>query len=163
MTVRYWFSHAYKLNFLGIPKTGSTSIRKALQIHPENDWHKPPLRYDYPTFTVLRDPLSRVISGYKEAKRRGTLHTMADFTYCLDKIKSEGFFDEHLEPMHSYFIPCDNVLIYEKGLDKEVNKIAAVNLTIENSSGYDIEVTKKEAETVENIYYLDYKLYNNYL
>lgn len=105
MMIRYWVSDEHRVNFLGVPKCGTSTVRKLLSMDPKRDWQEAP-EPGYPVFAVLRHPLPRVRSGWQEARRRG--QTRAEtFGAFLDEVEQRGFFDEHIEPMARYVLDPD--------------------------------------------------------
>jgi len=100
--IRYWNSQQYQVSFLGIPKTGSSTVRKILGIDTESEWSLQP-EYSQ-VFTVLREPTERIKSGYQECKRRRTLRPGTTcFGSFVKSIEQCDFFDEHIRPMSYYF------------------------------------------------------------
>lgn len=99
----YYNSHKYKLSYIPIPKNGSTSIQNALG-SSESEKTIEPL---YSSFVVVREPMSRFISGCNELNKRGIFKGTPQ--ELLDKIQSDGFFDPHIRPQTSYFDLVDNV------------------------------------------------------
>jgi len=163
---RYWFSRKYEINFLGIPKTGVTSICAMLDIDIDKDWGKSPVK-NYNTFTVLREPIDRAVSAYYETLRRGTLSRGATIDDYITKINHCGFFDNHCEPMVNYFKDCEYVLIFEKGLTNQLNKLIPVNLVrhAENVTPQDKKIILNNEQRIrlEKIYARDIELYNYFL
>lgn len=162
MIVRYWNSEKYKISFLGIPKTGSSTVRAALGINPEKDWAlKPAFKK---TFTILREPVKRLASSFKECQRRGTLRPGYEqtFTGFMFSVKDHGFFDEHAAPMSLYFKPVERVFLLEnlgevwEWLDIEPKK----NFNV--SPPYEVELNEDARAIIYEIYGRDFLLYNNF-
>ena len=100
--VRLWESKKHQVYYLGIPKTASSSVRAMLEIDTENDWLYDDAQYvpNWPVFTTMRDPLKRFLSGYLEAKRRGT--AAENILQELKRIENGHWSDEHLYPQTYY-------------------------------------------------------------
>lgn len=67
-----WSSDEYKIIYLGVPKTASTSIRAYLK-NTNNilNLNKiPEDKINYKIFTIIREPLQRFVSGILETFRR---------------------------------------------------------------------------------------------
>ncbi len=65
-----YISKKYNLIFIPIPKNGSTTIRKIKDLSFEQDtiekYRSDISKGAYNVFTVIRDPLDRLVSGYIE-------------------------------------------------------------------------------------------------
>lgn len=155
--VRYWNSEEHKISFLGIPKTGSTSIRTALGIDVEKDWTVQP---KYATFTVLRNPIDRIKSGYMECKRRGTVKLDVSFSDFLKSLGS-GFFDNHTDPQAFYFRPVDRVWLFED-LDSLFSFFGVERKHENKSKPYEINETLEDLAIIYNLYGRDFILYEYY-
>lgn len=99
----YYNSDKHKLSYLLIPKCASTSIQKALQ---SSETNKTPIP-KYTSFTVIREPLSRFYSAYRELTKRELFKGSAQD--LLDTIQSNGFFDAHILPMTNYIHNVDKI------------------------------------------------------
>lgn len=155
--VRYWNSEKHKISYLGIPKTGSTSVRAALSIDVDRDWSVEP---KFATFTVLRHPTDRIKSAYMECKRRGTIKPGLSFTDFLKSLHG-GFFDSHTEPQSHYFRPVDRVWLF-CDLDKLFVHFKVAPKRENISEPYRIDPTDEDMGYIYSIYGRDFILYQFY-
>lgn len=125
----YYNSDKLKLSYLLIPKCGSTSIQRALQSSETNKTKHP----KYPSFTVIREPLSRFFSAYHELIKRNIFKGTPQ--ELLDKIQTDGFFDAHLRPQSYYMLPAD----YIYTIDNIPFKIPHLNKGTDHSYPLDLE------------------------
>lgn len=102
---KYYNSHKQQVSYLLIPKCGSTSIQHMLDSEESTATQKPL----YTSFTVLRFPKERFISGYWELRKRNRFLGTPD--ELLEEINTIGFFDPHIKPQSEYFEPVDKVFI----------------------------------------------------
>lgn len=165
--IRSWFSHQYRLNFFGIPKTGSTTVRDLMQIRPQ-DWRELPSDElpDYLTFTVLRDPVARAVSSYWETMRRGTFK--GDFDQFLTRLEYFGTFDNHCLPQTWYLeqakelgtVP-DVYLICNRNLVARLGALCGTEFKpiYSNKSTGTIEPTKMHVRQIKALYKKDFSLY----
>jgi len=137
-----WFSEEYRIIYLGIPKTASTSMRHTFKIDKNGMklYNIPEDKKDYKVFTVIRNPLNRFVSGMFESFKRGetpanlkALFTVGDtiemVTSYLDILEGEGFIETHTTPQ-SFFMHdeggkefnFDRILIFENVVE-EFNKM----------------------------------------
>ena len=110
-----------KVIFLPIPKNASTSLRNMDDFESRKanimSFRKEIAEQEYRAFAIIRDPLSRFISGYVEVCKRASqdsphiltksfywMNGKNRFIKFLDEIE-EGWFDAHLFPQQ-YFL-CD--------------------------------------------------------
>ena len=100
---RTWFDPAgrdRRVAFVGVPKCGLTSTVARLQLDIDHDWMITGERDlpGYKYFSIVRNPLDRFISGWLEARRRGTTEHSA--AALLESIAVRGFdqVDEHVWP-----------------------------------------------------------------
>lgn len=162
MIVRYWNSHQYKVSFLGIPKTGSSTVRATLGINPERDWSLKP-RYKK-TFTVIREPVERLASAFQEVLRRGTFRQGYErkFSAFIFSLRDHGFYDEHAAPMSLYFQPVERVFLLENLTDVwqwlSIEKEVKANI----SPPYNVELNDEARAEIYDLYGRDFMLYNNY-
>ena len=102
-----YISHEYKLIFIPIPKNGSTSIRKLEQFNFKQDSiFKYINQIDngkYHVFTILRDPITRFLSGYIEANLRGYNNTHKKYVWIKNQKLRFYTFIEELE--NEIFVP----------------------------------------------------------
>ncbi len=115
-----YISETYKIIFIPIPKNASTSVRSIgnLEFRQGNflAYKTRIANGEYKTFAILREPISRFVSGYIEVCKRATGDSTAilkrDFYWIknphkrfilfLDELESE-WFDAHMFPQH-YFL-----------------------------------------------------------
>jgi hypothetical protein len=182
----YWFSDRYKLCFFGIPKNASTSIRYFLNIKPNVGYYDTDGKdvTDYKKFTVIRNPLTRIISSYNEIlKMRYDTEESNEITKSLpfyriqDKQQrfeqfivdiKDNLYDIHLTPQIDYIrnVPIDFYLRFEQ-LQKDmerylglVNKMFVLNST-EKNIYEDINITKDIEQQIIEIYKEDFELYED--
>lgn len=162
--IRIWHSHKHKINFLGIPKCGVTTVCKTLDINIDHDWNIRP-DFGHKCFTVLRHPVERLASGWQETLRRGTCSEQT-FSGFVRKIEKDGFFDEHILPMSHYFIKewVDHVLILEADFGDNLRKLVKFDKIIEGNASpiYGYSISRSALKTIHRIYKEDYKLYGQY-
>ena len=101
--------------------------------------HKDSIKYDY-SFTIVRDPLDRLISEYfgqlRESDELSRMFTSKDFTYWVESVlkfheKNPVYFDNHLRPQVEFLLDDTRFFRYEnnfedffsflKQVDKECN------------------------------------------
>ena len=115
-----YISHEYKLIFIPIPKNGSTSIRKIAEFDFKQDNYFNYLdeinNNKYQLFSVIRNPIERIVSGYIETILRGYNNINKDYLWIKDPEKrfrqfivelEESFFDPHIWPQQ-YLITDHN-------------------------------------------------------
>lgn len=162
--IRVWHSHKHKINFLGIPKCGVTTVCNTLDINIDHDWNIRP-DFNHKCFTVLRHPMSRLLSGWQETLRRKTCFEDT-FEGFVNKIDKEGFFDEHIRPMSHYFVKewVDHVLILDKNYEENLRKLVKFDRMVKGnvSNGYNRSVSLTTRSKIWEIYKEDYKLYGQY-
>ena len=162
MLVRYWNSDKYKVSFLGVPKCGSSTVRKLLDCNPEKDWTLEP-KYST-TITLLRHPYSRVVSGYHECDRMGILKAkgVENFEQFIYAIENLGYFNEHIEPMAAYFKECDKVLIMENDFINDLGDFLGEELPFEQENKTKYNKIEGFEDRIRVLYPMDYELYNTY-
>ena len=118
-----YVSDKFNVIFVPIPKNASTSIRNIVGLEFQVDnimrYSEKLSTREYMAFTIIREPIERLISGYIEVCKRASGDSphilMKDFYWMkgkkrfmsfLDEIES-GFFDAHIVPQE-YFL-CDYV------------------------------------------------------
>ena len=101
--------------YLEIPKSGCSSIKD----HIGHKGDLSPFPIDGNTFTVLREPIGRVLSGFRQLKRMGKINKDATIDDCIETIYDRGFFDRHIVPqcvfIEQHFQNFDNLIIYDWG------------------------------------------------
>lgn len=116
-----YISHKYKIIFIPIPKNGSTSIRKIPEFKFKQDkifYYMDGILHDeYKVFTVIRNPVERIVSGYVETILRGYNNKSFDYLWIKDPRKrfkqfivelEERIFDPHLWPQHYLLTDYNN-------------------------------------------------------
>jgi hypothetical protein len=191
-----WASPDYKLIYVGIPKTASTSMRHFMNIakHGQSSiiymGNLPEEKRDYRTFTIVRDPLNRFVSGVFEGIKRGEspknirdLKSVSDIpkliTSFIDIIEKDGFTEVHTAPQVAYFcdkngkdFKFDKVLVFER-LSTDFAKMCEeydINSKLEHKqkgnhsrSAKALELIKKDENLmnrIKNLYKEDFELYN---
>ncbi len=134
------------ISLLIIPKNASTTLRNSLKLNKSYNRLTEP--NDTKLFCVIREPISRLISGYLEILNRAKIDSpltldkkffnMVDGKDKFDEFIRElgdGFFDAHVEPQTYYLtdengddIPMDYVLNFEH-LGSDIKKINDINLS----------------------------------
>lgn len=200
------------LYFIHIPKTGGSSIEQYLRakgklalfqkhLHP---WSRSSAQHmqaevanlligedfvDH-SFTVLRDPMARLISEFKFqimrarqpqgnlirvpiGPKRLKLCRSLDFNtwarHVLSRsLKDPYLLDNHLRPQTAFLRPSARLFRYENGLEQvfrwidEVTGTAPIDLTFheKKSPNVVIEPSPKTLQLVQEIYAEDYRLLN---
>jgi len=93
---RFYDSDRYKISYLRIPKTASTSVIKAMQMV------EVPIPSHKRLITVIRNPYDRILSMYHECKRSNHKDTDT-FMDWLDRVIKEGYYNDHANPMSNVF------------------------------------------------------------
>ena len=108
-------------------------------------------RFSY-VFTVVRNPVSRLISEYKWRIKHSTAENGFDYWYEITRKKYEKnnfYFDNHIRPMHEFITRRCDVLKLEDGLSNIPGKIE-IKL---NHLGYDdLWITKKIANQKKDVH-----------
>ena len=141
----YFFNDDFA--FLNIPKNASTTLRLLLELHnrekmkDKND----EVFHNRTTFTVIRNPIDRIISGYSEVSkcRHDGLHEytrslpfynmqnpdqkLQRFETFIDNIY-DNLYDEHIKAQTFYLndIKVDYFIIFDN-LENEVNSMLRDN------------------------------------
>jgi len=127
-----WFSDECNIIYLGIPKTASTSMRQLFKIDRNfmNLKNIPEGKEGYRTFTIIRNPLNRFVSGVVEAFKRSetprkimAIEKIGDEKKMLEAfvtILEEEFIETHTAPQIAFFynengekFSFNDVLIFE--------------------------------------------------
>lgn len=155
--IRYWNSARHKCSFLGIPKCGSSSVRSALNIDPQEDWTLTPV-YNF-TFTMVRNPVPRAVSMYYEMLRqRPHCKRLTNFDTFLRSLQIEGFWNEHLWPMSDYYRPVKTFFRLEHKEDFETVfdvTFPKVNATHQTK----LIPTDTQVAVIKEIYQEDYNFF----
>lgn len=191
-----WASPNYKLIYVGIPKTASTSMRHFIDIkkYGKNSTvyinNLPEDKKNYRTFTIVRDPLKRFVSGVFEGIKRNEspknikdLKSISDIhkliTSFLDIIEKDGFTEVHTAPQVAYFCDkngkdfnFDKVLVFETLSNDfaDMCKEYGINSNLEHKQKGDhsksikaLELINKDERLmnrIKNLYKEDFELYN---
>ena len=120
-----WFSDQYKLIYLAIPKTASTSIRAYLNnLKNAMDLNNITSNKDgYVTFTIIREPVERFVSGVMESFKRietpeklKNLSKVKNTTDMLEQylniLEVDGFIETHITPQLFYMSNSDGELFH---------------------------------------------------
>lgn len=158
------------INYIHIPKTGGSSIENMISKHyvysffhtayehgrvspqhfdrklfEEVNFHLLPLK----NFTIVRNPLERIISEYKYRKKHnGSVKLLLDFdtfiSYALTEYEKNPYIlDNHIKPQSEFLLPDTKIFKLEDGLQNVIEwlrdeaslKRLDSNVTNKNSSG----------------------------
>lgn len=161
---RYWYSNKHKLNFAGIPKCGTTSVLKALDIDVDLDWTQQP-ENAYPSFTVLRHPVSRFFSIYGEMKRQNNHKGARNALQFAEFLRAHGFWNNHQQPQVDYFVKCNHVFCLELDFMDEIAKLTnkKIKYAHENrTKAIKRDLSDELLQIIESIYSDDFALYGRY-
>lgn len=193
-----WVSDKFKLIYLGIPKTASTSMRIMLNVSKGNNCiirfnNLSKYNSEYKRFTILREPISRFVSGvFEDIKRQESSKKIRNLeklnnpinimSSYLKHIEENGFTEVHTAPQCKYFFDLkgtpydyDYVLIFERLKDdfNEMCKKENLNINLQHRHQGDkrsakivMEYINSNPEILERIkllYKEDLELYNKYL
>lgn len=80
-------------------------------------------------FSVVREPISRFISGMHELKRRSVLGEHTTLSELLQRVEEEGFFNPHIYPQYTFLVsPASTKTGFPLGLvPLELDYIAKMN------------------------------------
>ena len=143
-----WVSHKSRLLFISIPKNASSSIRKSeifgkdMRRHNYDTLLKShPQIVNYTKFTVLRNPMTRAISGFMQVcegnNKRNPYNKVGKRPFAFldgfvnkfelyleDVLLKEDFFDPHIKPQIYFLtdekgneIKLDYYLFFERIVD----------------------------------------------
>lgn len=183
------------LGFIHIPKAAGTSISRAIYgtrtghftIEEFNRYRSNKLE-DIPLFSVIREPISRIVSSYNYAInsggtdgtiRRDSAYSSAEFSdfneFCVNWLAKQDMqrIDRIFWPQVEFLDPA----LENYGLDFvcTLEEISSLELYLKSSHGIDVKIQKlnntKSAEThvqisqeskeiINSIYSDDFKLYN---
>jgi len=183
-----------QLFFIHIPKCGGTSIEKYLQKKTGNiAFFDPdpscflctpqhfdrsiisslfPKNYNLKYFTIVRHPVTRLISEYFHVKKRKK-NIIVDFNIWVENIFnsyiSDSYVnDNHIKPQSLFIMPNTSVFKFEDGLEAPL-QFATLNLNLEytdlaehekNWKKDNIKVKKRTIELIESFYQSDMKTFN---
>lgn len=162
--ITVWYSHKYKCQFVGIPKTGSSTVRASLEITDKCNYKidiSEKLRYNYPCFTVIRHPYPRLVSAYHELQRMKIPRALVPFEQFIKQIDMFGYFNEHIFPQEWYMHPqIDKIYTLENGLldfmlDHNLPELKLANLTHSNN----VTLTSTHKNKIKLLYGQDLRLY----
>ena len=174
-----------KINFWGIPKAGNTSIKKTLHVLSENpmpenipvenwvhhikytNYIKPEeaLSNGYYNFAVLRDPIDRFISMYKDVQRRTRTFNIAQQNLPIDNllklIENKTDIERNIHfRTQTYFlregVDCYNVNELSK-LEKKLQTAIPRSNELKNS----VKLSDTQIGRISLIYKDDFELLKN--
>jgi hypothetical protein len=123
-------------------------------------------------FTVVRNPISRMVSEFKYQSRKSGVHLAGLFgfdrwlSYSLARCRREpSYRDNHFLPQSNFLAFNATVFPYESGLDKpmqEVSRITGHNFPMfperKNSSlSIPVDVSSKSRLAINNFFHEDFK------
>tara|TARA_B100001027_G_scaffold102412_1_gene70381 strand:+ start:213 stop:839 length:627 start_codon:yes stop_codon:yes gene_type:complete len=139
-----------RLDFIHIPKTGGTTIEdvghkhhikwgrnnrdsNTTVHHKCSTWHNPSRSFDHTTFCVIRDPLDRMVSEYKDQLKLEKHHSQKDWcnsSHLNDWVvhtltnnrQNPDHHDCHLLTQSDFTESCDVKLDFNR-LDKDFNNL----------------------------------------
>lgn len=176
------------LLFIHIPKNAGTTIYEIGLYHKIDwrylntthicgncsSWHKPPNeKLNRPSFCVVRNPYTRVISEYKYRNSEISVDGLNRFISAkLDQTKNNPYVDDcHWLPQYNYVKYCDHVLHFENLQEEFDNLMKQYNLNIsldrhENKGKETLSVDDISSENkikIRNYFSLDFEKlgYNN--
>ena len=159
LRARYFDSEKYHRSYLRIPKTGSTSIVKAMEM----------VEVDKPKYkrliTVLRNPYDRILSCYHECKRSNHKNTDT-FEDWLDRVIYEGYYNPHASLQESYYTKARNAgysfwKIYDQSALELLEVDFRLKLPHENKTMYEdkFQYSKIEWDKAFQAFYKDFAFY----
>lgn len=163
--ITIWYSHHHKIQYLAIPKTGSTTVRSSLNIDANTNYKfRGYLIYNYPCFTVIRHPYPRIISAYYELRRLGLPRALVSFDKFIENIENFGFFNEHLHPQKWFLAKLEGKIskIYtlENGLLDFMLDYNLPELKIRNTTpNPQLLLNKALKRKIDFLYFEDLKMY----
>lgn len=136
------------------------------------DWDTA-LEDDYENISVIRSPMARFISVYKDIHRRGPLYfgLAGDLPVSVDELLDyiEGtpseFLDIHLKPQIDYILGQDGVLvdrIFNLTNPKPLEAYLGVALPHLNTIDQSVHLSNKQIEKLQQIYKGDVELFKRY-
>lgn len=148
------------LIFIHIPKNAGTTLTKIGMDNKFNwtysdgyrcncsSWHTPPLmnirNYKIPTFCVVRQPYSRILSEYTYKKSTDDLNKYIGEK--LDHLMENPYIDDcHWLPQHYYTTFCDHILRFET-LKQDFDNLMAhyrLNIKLDQHENKSVPLTKK--------------------
>ncbi len=122
---------------------------------------------DFRIFTVVRNPLDRIVSEFKYLKKIHGVRAPQDFSsflsYVKDNISNVNSLDGHLTPMVEYIKGCeDRVKILRlENIDEDWKSISDVLLPKVNvSEKQKVALSKEDEVLVRDLYKEDYSKFN---
>lgn len=109
VTPKFYHSDDLQVSYLHIPKCGCSSIQHMIRAKETRCSEFP----EYESFTILRNPKDRILSGYHELRKRGLFK--GTFLEMMQEIKRGGFFNTHIVPQKDYWKEVDRVFIFPRG------------------------------------------------
>lgn len=160
----YWNDHNRGITFLGVPKTASTAVRHAINTN------QTAFIAAYPVvFSVIREPLDRFSSSVAEIVRRGTMGDISNLTQdeildrCIEKMKTVGFFDNHLYPQTFYINGESQYIFLFEALNVLWDWLDVPEPPMLNHTMYiKPKLQKHHVAFLENVYSADIDFYNTH-
>lgn len=118
--VRYYDSEKYHISYVRVTKTASSSVIEALEAIEV----KQP---SYKLITVIRNPLDRAWSMYHHCRRANHRQTGA-FTDWLNRVITEGYYNNHAAPMSHFIRPH---MVFETVYDFDALEILELDYRLE--------------------------------
>lgn len=176
-TILVYFKE-YEVTYLMMPKCGSASIMGAM--HPKFDkskaeWHHwkngDTLKYDFPVFTVVRNPINRFISIYNYYKKTKQMFlTVDEFLDLYDEgwpIQEAVPMTDLLDSIVNQAIPVDYIIMEDGDWVDEIKMKYDVNVEFphKNKSGAEHEnfLNADSMKRIQKIYQNDFIFYINLL
>lgn len=181
-----WIDYDRKVIFVGIPKNASTSVRDSFSIKGNiiniNEQQQYLTDKTYSLITVIREPMSRIISGYAQIIKNAPNHIISrdfylkrenvieSFKCFIDEVKIDGFFDAHIEKQWFYLTdeknklyPFDQIYIFEdmSNLDQFIQIKGKFGIKLKHankSNGSQLNIKTKLLDFVKNDSYIANKI-----
>jgi hypothetical protein len=184
-----------RVNFWGITKNANTSVKMALleedrELHPKKSYawvHNPKIgkyitpeaafKNGFTNFTLVRDPITRVQSMYKDivikrnkklsVAKKFNLHETMSFDEFLDFLQVHMYDNIHFCPQTFFIVKNDTVLPEKIFKLEEINNLEKfLNLTIPTTNSTrkkfveEEPLTKKQIQKIKILYQNDFKILN---
>ena len=158
-TPAQWYNApGYEISYKRMYKSASSTIVDLLGPHSRDSHPQYSKR-----FTVIRDPVDRCKSIYKEMEGQGLLamRGIQSFSGYMEYIWQEGYFNKHQFPQ-SFWLPDYEIKIFRLDQLEEVcNYIGVQPGQIKRINARDqvIEVSDADMEIIRELYRDDFELY----